>query len=33
VGTEITTTVDPYNALPIDTYSYITDFDEIYTGD
>ena len=33
VGTRITTTVDPTTASPLDDYSFIQEFDEIYTGE
>lgn len=33
VGTKITTEPNPTTALPTDNYSYIQDFDEIYTGE
>lgn len=33
VGTRITTTLDPTDALPTDAYNYITDFDTIYQGE
>lgn len=33
VGTRITTEVSPSDALPTDNYQYITDFDEIWSGE
>ena len=33
VGTKITTTISPADALPTDAYNYITDFDTIYQGE
>jgi len=33
VGTRITTTLDPETASPLDDYSFIQEFDEIYTGE
>lgn len=32
VGTRITTEVDPSSATPLDNYSYVQDFDEIFSG-
>ena len=32
-GTQITTTLDPSTATPLDNYNYIQEFDEIYQGD
>jgi len=33
VGTKITTTVDPSTATPLDTYDYLQEFEDIFTGE